>query len=111
MAASARTAHAWVSVWNGLRLRSFHTHGLDVRDWPPEIRDTLYPGAEKYGGDCVAMISLFGLDPATYQPSALHQPDRTFPQTNCYVDLWIELLHARGISARERDGIRVRGGF
>jgi hypothetical protein len=43
------------------------------------------------------MISLFGLNPLTYQPAALHDPDRTFPQTNCYVDLWIELLHAQGI--------------
>src|ERR1700752_2774561 len=43
------------------------------------------------------MVSLLGLDPATYTPSALHQPDRTFPETNCYVDLWIELLHAQGI--------------
>jgi len=44
------------------------------------------------------MISLFGLDPLTYKPGALHDPDRTFPQTNCYVDLWIELLHAQGIT-------------
>jgi hypothetical protein len=27
----------------------------------------------------------------------LHHPDRTFRETNCYVDLWIELLHAHGI--------------
>ena len=44
------------------------------------------------------MISLFGLDPLTYKPSALHDPDRIFPQTNCYADLWIELLHAQGIA-------------
>jgi hypothetical protein len=44
------------------------------------------------------MISLFGLDPVTYKPSSLHSPERTFPQTNCYVDLWIELLHAHGIT-------------
>jgi len=43
------------------------------------------------------MVSLFGLDPATYTPSVLHGPDRTFRETNCYVDLWIELLHAQGI--------------
>jgi hypothetical protein len=43
------------------------------------------------------MLSLLDLDPASYTPSALHQPDRTFPETNCYVDLWIELLHAHGI--------------
>jgi hypothetical protein len=43
------------------------------------------------------MLSLFGLDPGTYAPSALHDPHRTFPETNCYVDIWIELLHAQGI--------------
>jgi hypothetical protein len=45
------------------------------------------------------MLALLGLDPAAYAPSALHGPDRTFRETNCYVDLWIELLHARGIDA------------
>jgi hypothetical protein len=43
------------------------------------------------------MVGLLGLDPTAYTPSALHSPDRTFPETNCYVDLWIELLHALGI--------------
>ena len=45
------------------------------------------------------MLSLLGLDPATYTPSALHHPDRTFRETNCYVDIWVELLHALGIDA------------
>jgi hypothetical protein len=43
------------------------------------------------------MVSLLGLDPANYQVSALHRPDRTFPETNCYTDLWIELLHAHDL--------------
>jgi hypothetical protein len=43
------------------------------------------------------MLGLLGLDPAVYVPSALHSHDRTFTETNCYVDIWIELLHARGI--------------
>jgi hypothetical protein len=43
------------------------------------------------------MHSLLGLDPAAYVQSALHGPDRTFRETNCYTDIWIELLHARGI--------------
>ena len=43
------------------------------------------------------MLSLFGLDPGRYTANALHQPDRTFPETNCYVDIWIELLHALSI--------------
>ncbi|OCX13865.1 serine--tRNA ligase [Mesorhizobium hungaricum] len=37
-----------------------------------------------------------GLGPDTYKPHALHQPERMWPETNCYVDLWIETLHAFG---------------
>jgi hypothetical protein len=36
------------------------------------------------------------LDPATYRPHALHGEGRTWPETNCYSDLWIELLHGLG---------------
>jgi hypothetical protein len=43
------------------------------------------------------MLSLLDLDPDTYAPSVLHAPGRTFRETNCYVDIWIELLHAHGI--------------
>jgi hypothetical protein len=43
------------------------------------------------------MVSLLGLDPDTYQPSALNHAGRLFPEANCYVDLWIELLNAHGI--------------
>jgi hypothetical protein len=43
------------------------------------------------------MLSLLGLDPERYTASALHESDRTFPETNCYVDIWIELLHALSI--------------
>jgi hypothetical protein len=43
------------------------------------------------------MVSLLGIDPAGYQPSALHDPARTFRETNCYVDVWIELLNALGL--------------
>lgn len=42
------------------------------------------------------MVALLGLDPAVYRPHALHSPDRMFQETNCYTDLWIELLHAHG---------------
>lgn len=41
-------------------------------------------------------VDLLGLDPATWRPSALHGGDRIWPETNCYVDLWIELLPALG---------------
>lgn len=42
------------------------------------------------------MAAVAELDPATYRPHALHSPERLFPETNCYTDLWIELLHGRG---------------
>lgn len=32
------------------------------------------------------------IDPASYRPHALHASDRMWPETNCYVDLWIEVL-------------------
>ena len=33
---------------------------------------------------------------APFVPHALHGADRSWPETNCYTDLWIELLHALG---------------
>jgi hypothetical protein len=39
-------------------------------------------------------VSLLNLDPARYQPSYLHGSSRSFRESNCYVDIWIELLHA-----------------
>lgn len=43
------------------------------------------------------MISLLGIDPGAYIAHALHSPERAFPETNCYTDIWIELLHAQGL--------------
>jgi hypothetical protein len=40
--------------------------------------------------------SLLGLDPAAYEPHALHGTDRVYVETNCYTDILIELVHARG---------------
>ena len=42
------------------------------------------------------MISLFGLDPATWVPSAVHGSDRTYTETNCYLDIMVELVAATG---------------
>ncbi|MCU1487505.1 MAG: hypothetical protein JWN67_4251 [Actinomycetia bacterium] len=40
---------------------------------------------------------LLGLDAATYEAHPLHTHERTWTETNCYVDLWIEVLHALGL--------------
>lgn len=34
------------------------------------------------------------LDPASYTRHALHDDARSWPQSNCYVDLWVEILHS-----------------
>lgn len=39
---------------------------------------------------------LLALRPAEYQPHTIHAHDRVWTETNCYVDLWIELLHSLG---------------
>jgi hypothetical protein len=41
-------------------------------------------------------LSLWDLDATTYARHALHSGDRAWPESNCYVDLWVELLHAAG---------------
>ncbi len=42
------------------------------------------------------LVSLLGEDPRTYRSHALHTSDRTYMEINCYTDILIELLHARG---------------
>jgi hypothetical protein len=42
------------------------------------------------------MKQILPLDPATYQRHLIHGPDRMWVETNCYVDVWVELLHALG---------------
>lgn len=40
--------------------------------------------------------SALGLDAITYTPHWLHREERAWPESNCYTDLWIEILHAAG---------------
>jgi hypothetical protein len=42
------------------------------------------------------LTSLLGLDPDTYRPHALHGTDRIYTETNCYTDILVEFVHARG---------------
>ena len=41
-------------------------------------------------------LRLLPIDAASYVSHPLHAPERDWPETNCYVDLWIEVLHALG---------------
>ncbi len=42
-------------------------------------------------------LLLPALDPRTYVAHTLHDDAQDWPETNCYVDLWIEVLHALGL--------------
>ena len=43
------------------------------------------------------LISLFDLDPASYVAHPIHGDERTYSETNCYVDCLVELVHAAGL--------------
>lgn len=44
----------------------------------------------------VSEVHLLDFDVETYQRHPLHDDGRTWSETNCYTDVWIELLHALG---------------
>ena len=57
------------------------------------------------------MVSLFGHDPATYRPHAIHSGARNYIETNCFTDIVAELLHARGDEPLASFGSFVRMDF
>jgi hypothetical protein len=57
------------------------------------------------------LVSLFDHDPATYRRHAVHAGDKTYHETNCYTDVLIELLHARGDEPLAALGSTVRLDF
>ena len=46
--------------------------------------------------DSLAGVNVLGLDAATYTRHSLHAEDRVWVEKNCYVDVWIEAIHAVG---------------
>ncbi|MBN9434647.1 MAG: DUF1839 family protein [Bosea sp.] len=57
------------------------------------------------------MSSLASLDPAAHRPHALHDGARAWPETNCYVDLFIELVGSLGLEADAMFGFTVTQDF
>jgi len=45
----------------------------------------------------VSLVRLFDLDPATYAVHPLHDDERTYSETNCYVDCLVELVASAGL--------------
>ncbi|SHE94499.1 protein of unknown function [Kaistia soli DSM 19436] len=57
------------------------------------------------------MADLKALDPASHRPHALHDGARHWPETNCYVDLFIELVGALGFEVEAMFGFTVTQDF
>ena len=57
------------------------------------------------------MLSLLQLDPQTYRSHALHDAARAYPETNCYADILIELVHAKGFEPLAMLGGTIRTDF
>jgi len=63
----------------------------------------LQASAKRFGVEVMlAQLKLQGpavfadADPQTYRRSALHDATREWPETNCFTDLWIEIINALG---------------
>lgn len=57
------------------------------------------------------LVTLTGLDPEGYTPHELHTGERSYHETNCYTDIVIEFLHARGAEPLAAMGFLVRMDF
>jgi hypothetical protein len=54
---------------------------------------------------------IFQLSPDGYTCGALHAHDRDFRETNCYIDVWLEVLHALGVEALACLGFTLASDF
>lgn len=52
-----------------------------------------------------------GLDPAAYERHRLHAMTRDWPETNCYLDIWIEVLAACGLPPEAALGFAIGQDF
>jgi Domain of unknown function (DUF1839) len=57
--------------------------------------------------------AIWGLHPARYEPHRFHDPaaERIWPETNCYVDVWIELLWQAGLEPAAALGFTLAADF
>ncbi len=58
-----------------------------------------------------AAADILGLREATWTPQRLHDSERIWLETNCYIDVWAELLPALGHPAEAALGFTVRQDF
>jgi hypothetical protein len=73
----------------------FKTHGMVPAEWPSR-------GARAdCGRESVSVHALWlDSDPRTYVPHALHGSERAWTESNCYIDVWIEVAPRAAASTR-----------
>lgn len=59
----------------------------------------------------MTVSALPALDTAAYQPHLLHGETRAWVETNCYVDVWIEVLNALGLEPAACMGMALANDF
>ena len=81
-----------------IALALFDRHGTRS-DRPGQPRSGRRCGREarRPGPGAVVTTVLPELSAPGFTPHPLHAPGRTWTETNCYVDVWIEVLHALGL--------------
>jgi hypothetical protein len=45
----------------------------------------------------VAVYAFAPIDPSAYVPHELHRTERAWTESNCYIDVWVEIIHALGM--------------
>jgi hypothetical protein len=58
-----------------------------------------------------APLSVLGITPETYSAHAIHAGERVWDEVNCYVDLWVEVLHSLGCDPIAMLGFVLSAGF
>ena len=70
-----------------IALALYRRHGFDRARWPSPVREAL--GS--------VMRSDLAARSGDLRASSAARDERAWPESNCYVDLWIELLHTSGL--------------
>jgi len=56
-------------------------------------------------------VSLLPLEASSYRQHDLHRSQRIWTETNCYVDVWVEVLHALGLEPLAACAFALAGDF
>ena len=80
-----------------ITLALLHRHGTDPDRWPAGGPSPAVALSRPGDGDSHDHRPALRRRRAGFRPHPLHATERNWTETNCYVDVWIEVLHALGL--------------